>query len=81
LAEWTTRISEYFARSQEVDGSWYFPPLEVARPPLFESREEVALPTQSAALPLFAEVRPRRPSKEIQPEMDRLMERRNGDGG
>ena len=37
------RISEYFARSQEADGSWYFPPANVARPPLFESREEVAL--------------------------------------
>ena len=27
-----TRISEYFARSQEEDGSWYFPPQAVARP-------------------------------------------------
>lgn len=103
-----TRISEYFARSQEADGSWYFPPLAVARPPLFESREEVALlvnlalgpqaataparekaaawlsktkpgdTTQSAVLRLFAAVRP---SKELQPEIDRLMARQNGDGG
>lgn len=113
------RISEYFARSQEADGAWYFPPPKVARPPLFESREEVALlcylalgtqtsgdpktasalrdsrdkaaawlaktkpgdTTQSAVLRLFAEVRPDRPSKELRPAIDRLMERQNGDGG
>jgi hypothetical protein len=110
-----TRISEYFARSQEADGSWYFPPLAAARPPLFESREEVALlvylalgpqasadpktasardkaaawlsktkpgdTTQAAVLRLFVEVRPGRPSKELQPGIDQLMGRQNGDGG
>ncbi|HEX7898998.1 MAG TPA: hypothetical protein VF950_14640 [Planctomycetota bacterium] len=107
-----TRISEYFARSQEADGSWYFPPLAVARPPLFESREEVALlcylalgspdpktapardkatawlgktkpgdTTQAAVLRLFVRLRPDRPSTELQPEIDQVMARQNGDGG
>jgi len=114
-----TRISEYFARSQEADGSWYFPPARVARPPLFESREEVVLlcylalgpeasadpktpsalreardkavawlsrtkpgdTTQSAVLRLFVEVRPDRPPEELQPAIDQLMGRQNGDGG
>jgi hypothetical protein len=114
-----TWISEYFARSQEADGSWYFPPAAFARPPIFESREEVALlcliavgpqetadpkapspardsrdkaaaslgktkagdTTQSAVLRLFVEMRPDRPSKELQPFIDALMGRQNGDGG